>query len=97
MDTLGAIALGCAGGVLTEVYGLYQLRKRSKSQRPAWLRSPFYWGTTVVMIVLGGCTVWLYLYSGAALNPVLALHLGAATPTIIAALSKGTPVLDTAA
>ncbi len=97
MDLVGAIAFGCVGGVLTEVYALYHLRKRSKSQRPAWLKSPFYWGTTMVMIVLGGGTVWLYLYCGASLNPILAIHLGAATPTLIATLSKSAPALDTAA
>lgn len=97
MGTLEAIVLGCAGGLITEVYGVYNLRKRSKSQRPSWLKSPFYWCMTLIMVGLGGGTVWLYLHSGASVSPVLALHLGAATPTLIATLSKSTPAMDAAA
>lgn len=97
MGSQEAVVLGFVGGMLSEVYGVYQLRKRSKGQRPAWLRSWFYWISTLAMILLGGGTVWLYLYCGASLNPILAIHLGAATPTLIAALSKSSPSLDNAA
>ncbi|WFF79199.1 hypothetical protein [Delftia tsuruhatensis] len=97
MGALEAIAFGCVGGALSEVYSIYQLRKRSKNQRPAWLKSPFYWFNTIVMILLGGGTVWLYLYSNAVLSPVIAIHLGAATPTLLGTLSKSAPVVDAAA
>jgi hypothetical protein len=97
MGALEAVLLGCAGGLLTEIYGVYNLRKQASSQRPSWLKSPFYWIMTTIMVALGGGTVWLYLHSGATVSPVLALHLGAATPTLIATLSKSSPTLDTAA
>lgn len=97
MGPLEAIAFGCVGGVLSEVYAIYQLRKRSRNQRPAWLKSPFYWLTTALMVLVGGGTVWLYLYSNAVLSPVIAIHLGAATPTLLGTLAKSAPVVDAAA
>lgn len=54
MGSQEAVVLGFVGGMLSEVYGVYQLRKRSKGQRPAWLRSWFYWISTLAMILLGG-------------------------------------------
>lgn len=97
MGTLEAIVFGCVGGALSEIYVIYQLRKRSRNQRPAWLKSPFYWCITAFMVLLGGGTVWLYVYSNAVLSPVIAMHLGAATPTLLGTLSKSSPVVDAAA
>ena len=96
MDLGEGFLLGAIGGVLTEVYGLYQLRKRSKSQRPAWVGSMFYWLITLLMIVIGGVVVALYIRSGAQLNPLIAIHLGAATPTLIGVFSKSSPDIQTA-
>ena len=96
MGLVEGALFGAVGGSLVELYGLYQLRRRSKSQRPAWLKSPFYWLVTILMIVVGAGVVALYVHSGAQLNPLVALHLGAATPTLIGVFSKNAPEIEVA-
>ena len=91
MDVCEGAILGAVGGILAEVYGLYQIRKKEKSKRPVWLSSTFYWLTTCAMIAVGAAVVALYIRSGAELNP---LHLGAATPTLIGVFSKSAPDVE---
>ncbi|SHM38332.1 hypothetical protein SAMN05428972_3369 [Rhodanobacter sp. OK091] len=96
MGLIEGFTLGTLGGIVTELYGLYQLRKHAKAKRPDWLCSTFYWVTTGLMVVVGGGVVVLYVISGAVLNPWLAIHLGVATPALIGTLSKSAPNVDPA-
>lgn len=80
--------LGASGGLVVEVHGLYQLRKRLHARMPLWVRSGYYWLATAGMSLVGGGVVALYLHSGIAVSPLLAVHLGAATPTFIGSLSQ---------
>lgn len=91
MHFLEGFLLGALGGVVTEIHGLYQLRKRFHKRRPGWVRSTYYWLSTAAMSLVGGIVVALYLHSGIALSPLLAVHLGAATPTFIGSLSQSFP------
>lgn len=85
---------GLLGGVLPEFYALYKIRQDFHAKSPRWVTSWFYWTVTVVMVLLGGGVVAFYLNSGTVLTPLLAIHLGAATPTLIGSLIKGKPVVE---
>lgn len=82
---------GVIGGLLPEALALYKLRHAKKGEMPDWLRSGFYWVVTLVMVVLGGLTALVYQKVGVNINELAALHLGAATPLIIASLEKKKP------
>lgn len=79
---------GVLGGALPEFYAVYKLRHEFASKRPPHIKSPFYWITTLAMIILGGGVVVFYWMSGTQLTPMLAIHLGLGTPTIIGGLVK---------
>ena len=91
LSLLDGFLLGVGGGLVPELYGLWQLRKTPKTDRPDWLLSYFYWFITSVMVLIGGCVVWLYLKSGINVNYFMAVHLGIATPLIIGNLMKKEP------
>lgn len=79
--------LGIAGGLTGEFHTLYRYRKHARQRRPAWIVSPFYWLSTLPIVAAGGGVVWLYLASDVAITPVMALHLGVATPSLIGAFT----------
>ena len=91
LSPLEGFVFGVGGGSVPELYGLWQLRKIPKVDRPDWLFSFFYWFMTSVMVLLGGGVVWLYLKSGINVNYFMAVHLGIATPLIIGNLMKKEP------
>lgn len=91
MTIFETFMFGVAGGVLPEVYALYNLRHSWFSEKPSWVKSPFYWMITLVMIVLGGGTAALYAYVGMKLNALMAIHLGLATPVLIQTALKEKP------
>jgi hypothetical protein len=59
---------GVLGGLFAELLGLFKLRTLAA---PEFLRSPFYWIVTVLMIVAGGILVVIYLASDIPLKPML--------------------------
>jgi hypothetical protein len=78
-------ALGMLGGLLVELLRWWRLRE--SSDFPKYAYSPWYWGLTVAMVLAGGLVTILYgLEETTAILPV---NLGAGTPAIISALSKG--------
>ncbi|HEY6871257.1 MAG TPA: hypothetical protein VI298_00890 [Geobacteraceae bacterium] len=94
MTHLYGFALGVIGGVVPEIYALYKLRHDWESNKPKWVTSRFYWSVTAVMILLGGGTVCLYLSMGVNVNELMAIHLGVATPVLIASVIKEKPKID---
>lgn len=82
---------GVIGGILPEALALYKLRHAKKGEKPDWLNSGFYWVVTFVMVCLGGLTALVYHKIGVNINELAALHLGAATPLIIANFEKKKP------
>ncbi|GGD38124.1 hypothetical protein [Pseudoxanthomonas indica] len=87
MNGWEAFGLGIAGGLTSEMHALYRYRKHALARRPDWIRSPFYWFSTLPIVLAGGGVVSLYLASGVAISPVMALHLGLATPSLIGAFT----------
>lgn len=89
MEILDGFTYGLFGGLLAEVLGLFKLRRESSEH--AWLRSPFYWAVTALMVLAGGGLVVVYLKSSFDLNPWLALNVGASAPLILGALTSQAP------
>ena len=76
------------GGIAAELLHWYVL-----SRKPAGVRDfanhPFYWATTLGMIILGGIMPLLYIEGSA--SALLCFHLGAATPVIVQKLVANLP------
>jgi hypothetical protein len=81
---------GMFGGVLAELLGLWKL-KTQVTALPPYLRSPFYWVVTILMILAGGGLVWVYNKSGLDLTPIIAVNIGASAPLIIGSLAQSKP------
>jgi hypothetical protein len=94
MGLLEGFLWGLLGGTLPEFYALYNIREDFHAKQPRWIKSWFYWVITGAMILLGGGVVAFYLNSGTTLSPFLAVHIGAATPTLIGSLIKGKPSVE---
>ncbi|PHQ24589.1 hypothetical protein CLH62_17010 [Marinobacter guineae] len=88
------LAFGVIGGALPEFYAIYRIRHYKKESRPLWLSSGFYWITTIFMVALGGGTAFLYHHIGVKINPMMAIHLGLATPVLIQTAIKEKPKID---
>jgi len=84
---------GVLGGFLAELLGLFRLRQQAPGTLPLWLKSWFYWFVTVLMMLAGGVLVVIYLQSGIAIQPILAVNVGASAPLIIGSLVSQTPAL----
>jgi hypothetical protein len=83
MGLLEGFLYGLLGGLLSEVLGLFRLRQQKVETLPDWLKSWFYWATTVLMITAGGLLVVIYLRSGISVQPILAVNVGASAPLLI--------------
>jgi hypothetical protein len=86
MSGLEGFLFGLFGAFLSEVLGLFKLRREASLAALPWLKSKFYWVITVLMILIGGGLAWVYLRSGAQLNPLLAVNIGASAPLILSTL-----------
>jgi len=80
--------VGCLGGLLGEAIKWFQLRE--SANLPAYVRSPFYWFITFLMIVLGGLLATLYGIDNR--NAILIANIGLSAPLIIKALAETNPV-----
>ena len=94
MGYLEGFAYGVAGGLFAEVLGLFKLRHLARDARPEWLKSGFYWGVTLCMVLAGGLLVVAWLRSGIALSPLLAINVGASAPLIIGSLVAQAPPIS---
>ena len=86
--------LGVLGGLLAELFSLSKLRYRPKNELPLWLTSIWYWVITALLIVSGGVLVGVYLGSGVAVTPLLAVNIGASEPLILQSIVSQTPALE---
>ena len=96
MGTFEGFLYGLLGGGLAEVLGLFKLRQQAGAggNLPAFLKSAFYWGVTLLMVSAGGGIVEVYLKSGINLNPLLAVNIGASAPLIIGSIVAQAPSLS---
>jgi hypothetical protein len=74
---------GVFGGASVEAIQLYTLRQLPKDRRPQWLKSPFYWAITAIMVVAGGGLVMLYIASGMTIKALVAFNIGVSAPLIL--------------
>jgi hypothetical protein len=91
MTLLEGFLYGLLGGVLSEVLGLFRLRQQKIETLPEWLTSWFYWATTLSMVAAGGLLVLIYLRSGIAVQPILAVNVGASAPLLIGSVLGQAP------
>lgn len=82
---------GLLGGVFAEVLGLWKLRHVAAAELPHYLRTPFYWLMTSAMVGVGGLVALVYVKSGIALSPLVAVNVGASAPLIIGGLTAAPP------
>ena len=75
---------GVFGGFLGELLKWYNLR--TSKNLPMYLKSPFYWIVTILIILSGGLLTILYGYQN--INAILAVNIGLSCPLIIRALAS---------
>lgn len=85
---------GVCGGILAELLGLFKIRQQSPATLPVWIKSPFYWIVTALMILAGGALVIIYLRSGVSIQAIVAVNLGASAPLLIGTLVAQTPSIE---
>jgi predicted cobalt transporter CbtA len=85
---------GVCGGFLAELLALFKIRQMPASTRPAWVRSPFYWIVTILMVLAGGGLVIIYLRSGVSIAAIVAVNLGASAPLLISQLVAQLPSIE---
>ena len=88
------IAIGIAGGIVTEVAGWFKIRRELYKGLPDWSKSKLYWFITVLMSLTGGLLVFAYWKSGTTLSAILAFNLGASAPLILEKLVDQAPTLE---
>ncbi|MEJ2665683.1 MAG: hypothetical protein P8Z81_01035 [Deinococcales bacterium] len=83
------------GGLAAEALRWWRLVQNQRSgatlNLPAYVRSPFYWALTLLVVLAGGMLAVAYAASGEALGPILAVNIGASAPLIIQGLAASTP------
>jgi hypothetical protein len=84
---------GTFGGFLAELLRIFKLRHLPSETRPLWLKSPFYWALTILMILAGGGLVIIYVKSGVPVQAFMAVNLGASAPLILGSLADQTPAI----
>jgi hypothetical protein len=81
------------GGIFGELVNLFKLRQQPVNMLPVWIRSPWYWTLTALMILSGGGLVAIYLKSNIPVAPILAVNIGASAPLILGTLVAQVPAL----
>jgi hypothetical protein len=82
---LGVFLAGCSGGAIAEALHWWNLRTAEKL--PAYASSPFYWGISLVMIIIGGFFCWIQF--GANADASVAVQVGLGAPIVLQKLLTG--------
>lgn len=85
------MAIGFVGGLAAELVGVWEQRYTAPADRPAHLKSFFYWMMVFLMSAFGAGLVYLYEESGDKITPILALNIGASASLILRQLTRSTP------
>ena len=81
---LPVFLFGAFGGIIGELMRWYRLRE--KRIPPYYLKSPFYWIITFLIIISGGILATLYGINK--VNALLATNIGLSAPLIIQNISR---------
>ena len=96
LDLHTGFAWGVLGGLLAELAAWFKLRQIVPGERPGYLKDPFYWAVTFLMVGAGGVLVAAYIKSGMGdIKPLMAINIGATAPLIIQTLTAAAPRPDT--
>lgn len=90
MQILEIFLWGIFGGFLAELAGLFEIRRSAPQDLPLWMKSLTYWIITCLMILSGGLLVVLYVRSGASIDALVAVNIGASAPLVISRLTSKT-------
>ncbi len=74
---------GLLGGLGAEAIVIYDIFHQKPSVFPWWIKSKKYYIIASIMILFGGAIALAYSRSGATLNAILSLQIGASTPIIL--------------
>lgn len=77
-------SFGMIGGFAVELLRWWKLRE--SKNLPEYVKSPFYWAVTFLMIVCGGLICCLYGFEDR--SPITLVHIGASAPAIISAFTS---------
>ena len=86
-----AVLFAGFGGLAIKLLELAELPKVPKSERPDF-KDIVYWIPFAVMPLLGGGLAYMYVMSGVALQPVLAVNVGVSAPLILRAMAEINPL-----
>lgn len=75
---------GLFGGFLGELLKWYRLR--CSADLPSYIKSPFYWIITILIIISGG--LLSLLYSSERMSAIMSLNIGISAPLILQNLSQ---------
>jgi hypothetical protein len=75
---------GMIGGILGELIKWYKLR--TSENLPKYLKSPFYWIITLLVIISGGILAVLYGY--VKVSAILAVNIGISAPLLIQSFAR---------
>ena len=78
------LLMGCFGAILAEILRWYQLRQ--SPNLPEYIRSPFYWLITIMMIICSGILATLYGVTN--VNALQVVNVGASAPLIISSIAR---------
>ena len=81
------------GGLFGEILSLFKLRHPPVKLLPIWVKSPWYWTMTILMILSGGGLVVIYMKSSIAVAPILAVNIGASALLILGTLVAQAPAI----
>jgi hypothetical protein len=82
---------GLFGGLGAELAVIFAIRHRLAFEHPYWFRSVEYWLIAGAMSLAGALIAVAYSRSGTALNPILAIQVGASAPLILRKLREAVP------
>lgn len=79
------------GALAIKLLELAELPKIPVAQRPDF-KDWVYWVPFIVMPILGGGLAYMYVMSGIALKPILAVNVGVSAPLILRAMAEVNPM-----
>lgn len=85
---------GIVGGLFVELLKHYRFVQENPSPLPSTYRNSYYWIVTFAMIVAGGVLTMAYSLTGAKLNPIIDINIGASAPLLIGTFATRPPKVN---
>jgi hypothetical protein len=88
------ILFGVLGGVLAELFKHHRFVQETPGPMPDKFKGLYYWIVTIAMMFAGGVLTLAHKLTGAGLNPIIDLNIGASAPLMIGAFIARPPKVD---